>query len=59
MEAEGAALLCSRSRKHDFKYTTFVGDGDSSPCSAVCAMNDGRGPYEGKNITKDDMMGYD
>lgn len=28
-----------------YRYTTFIGDGDSSAFNAVCALNDGAEPY--------------
>lgn len=45
MEAEAAVRLWSRSTQLGFRYTTLVGDGDSSAYKAVCALNDNTGPY--------------
>ena len=45
METEAAIRLWSRSEARGYRYVTFVGDGDSSAFNAVCAMNDGEGPY--------------
>ncbi|KAG0718304.1 hypothetical protein GWK47_052685 [Chionoecetes opilio] len=46
MEAEAAVKLWPRSTNHNFRYVTFVSDRDSSAYNAVCALNDGRGPYD-------------
>lgn len=46
MEAEAAVRMWSRSSQMKLRYTTFVGDGDSSAFNAVCALNDGEGPYD-------------
>ena len=46
MEAAAAVKLWTRSTNHNFRYVSFVSDGDSSAYKAVCALNDGRGPYE-------------
>ena len=46
MEAEEARRLWSRSQSRGFRYITFVGDGDSKAHTAVCELNDGKGPYD-------------
>lgn len=45
MEAHSAVVLWSRSESKRLRYTVFVGDGDSSAYSAICALNNGNGPY--------------
>lgn len=46
MEAAIAVRIWSRSSDYKMRFTTFVGDGDSSAYNAVCGLNDGKGPYE-------------
>lgn len=45
MEVEGAVRLWKWPSQLSFHYVAFVGDGDSAACKAVCALNDGKGPY--------------
>jgi hypothetical protein len=45
METEAARRMWSRSEALGYRYTTFVGDGDSSAFNAVKALNGGAGPY--------------
>lgn len=52
MEAAAAMKLFSRSLDNNMRYTVFISDGDSSAYTAVCNMNDGKGPYNGMKIKK-------
>lgn len=45
MEAAAAVEMWGRSLNYNMQYETFVSDGDSSAFLAVCAMNEGKGPY--------------
>lgn len=58
MEPEAAVWLWSHSCEHRFRYTTFAGDGNSSAFSAMCGMNDARGPYEDKKATKEECVNH-
>lgn len=53
MEAEAAKSLLARYPTKTFKYTVFVGDGDSSAYNAVCQMNNNNGPYDGAPVIKE------
>lgn len=57
VEAEIAVCLWSRSLQHNFRYVTFVGDGDSSAHSAVCKLNNGQGPYD-VCVTKEECINH-
>lgn len=46
MEGEIAVRIWSRTTDYKMRFTTFVGDGDSSSYNNICRLNDGRGPYE-------------
>ena len=39
------------------RFTTFVGDGDSSAYNAVCKLNGGKGPYE-VPVTKEECINH-
>ena len=58
MEAEEARRLWERSVNHNFRYITFVGDGDSKAYNAVCEMNDGNGPYENIKVEKMECINH-
>lgn len=58
MEKEAAVRLWSRSTNFNFRYTTFIGDGDSSAYDAVCQMNDKRGPYDNVAIVKEECVNH-
>ena len=59
MEAEGARILWKRSIEQlNMRYVTFVGDGDSTAFTAVCALNDGKGPYEGIQVKKEECINH-
>lgn len=45
MEAAAAVELWGRSEIYNMLYGTFVSDGDSSACQAVCDMYKRKGPY--------------
>lgn len=45
MDAAAALEMWGRSLSYNMQYETFVSDGDSSALLAVCAMNEGKGPY--------------
>ena len=45
MESEATSRLWSRSQGLGFRYTSFVGDADSSTYNTITALNGGRGPY--------------
>ena len=57
MEQEAAVRIWTRSQQHGLRYVSFVGDGDSSAYKAVCALNNGRGPYE-CSVTKEECINY-
>ncbi|XP_050709396.1 uncharacterized protein LOC126994185 [Eriocheir sinensis] len=57
MEAEAARRLWQRSETLGFRYITFVGDGDSSAYKAVCALNDGTGPYSCR-VVKEECINH-
>ena len=57
MEAEAAVRIWGRSEQHGFRYATFVGDGDSTAYKAVCAMEEGRGPYD-KKVVKEECINH-
>ena len=42
METGGAVRLWSRSQEYGLRYTSFIGDADSSVFNVVCALNNGR-----------------
>lgn len=46
MGAEIALHIWSRTTDYKMRFTTFVGDGDSSSYNNICRLNEGRGPYE-------------
>lgn len=46
MEAEAASCLWRCLTQHCLRYTTFIGDGDSSTYNTICALNEGQGPYD-------------
>ena len=50
MEPEEARRLWARSKNYNFRYVTFVGDGDSASYKAVTEMNNGEGPYADDDI---------
>ncbi|XP_068212243.1 uncharacterized protein [Palaemon carinicauda] len=60
MEAEGAKKIWSRSiSKYNFRYSVFVGDGDSSAYNAVIGLNNNEGPY-GRNhrVKKEECINH-
>ena len=57
MEAAAAVKLWTRSTNHNFRYVSFVSDGDSIAYKAVCALNDGCGPYE-TPVQKEECVNY-
>lgn len=57
MEGEAAVRIWSRSLELKMKYTTFVGDGDSSAHKAVCQLNNGKGPYE-EPVIKEECINH-
>ena len=58
MEKEGALRLWQRSRYRGFQYVTFLGDGDSAAYNAICALNDGNGPYENVDVSKEECINH-
>ena len=46
MKAEIAVRIWSRTTNYNMRFTIYISNGDSSAYSAVCRLNDGRGPYE-------------
>lgn len=58
MEVEAARRLWQRSERRGFRYTTFVGDGDSATYNAVCAFNDGAGPYLAAQVVKEECVNH-
>lgn len=46
MEAAAAARIWGRSAELGFRYTSLISDGDAAAFKAVCALNDGAGPYD-------------
>lgn len=57
MEETAAKILWQRSEDSQLRYTTFIGDGDCSAYSAVCALSEGEGPYGlEKPITKEECV---
>nr|XP_045618088.1 uncharacterized protein LOC123770336 [Procambarus clarkii] len=52
MEADAAVLMWGRSQDNKLRYTTLVGDGDSSTFNKVCGMNNDAGPYEDVKVEK-------
>ena len=57
MEAECAVQLWGRSEDIGFRYTTFVGDGDSSAYTSVTKMNNGKGPYN-VEVVKEECVNH-
>ncbi|MPC48538.1 hypothetical protein E2C01_042313 [Portunus trituberculatus] len=57
MEPEIAVRIWSRSSDYKMRFTTFVGDWDSSAYNAVCGLNGGRGSYE-VPVTKDECVNH-
>lgn len=53
MEPEIAVRIWTRSKNYKMRFTTFVGDGDSSAYNAVCKLNDGKGP-----VTKEECINH-
>ena len=45
MEVEAALRMWQRSEGLGFRYSTFIGDRDCAIYNAICALNDGAGPY--------------
>ena len=45
MEVEAALRLWQHSERRDFRYTSFIGDGDCATYNAICDINDGADPY--------------
>ncbi|XP_045594769.2 uncharacterized protein [Procambarus clarkii] len=58
MEADAAVLMWGRSDVNKLRYTTFVGDGDSSAYNKVCAMNNGAGPYGDTKVEKAERINH-
>lgn len=58
MKVEQATRLWKRSLQHDFRYTVFVGDGDYSAHKAVCALNNGQGPYRSVKLEKEECINH-
>lgn len=58
MEVEQATRLWKRSLQHGFMYTVFVGDGDPSANKAVCALNNGQGPYRSVKVEKEECINH-
>lgn len=56
MEKEAAVHLWARSSLHHFRYTTFVGDGDSSTYNAVCYQNNGCDPYDNVTVVREECL---
>ncbi|XP_068229986.1 uncharacterized protein [Palaemon carinicauda] len=60
MKAEGAEKIWSRSiSKYNFRYSVFVGDGDSSAYNAVIGLNNNEGLY-GRNhpVKKEECINH-
>ena len=59
MDAAGAVACWGRSLGRKFRYKVFVGDGDSSAHKAVCAMNNGSGPYGDEHpVAKEECVNH-
>jgi hypothetical protein len=54
METEAARRLWSRSVARGYRYTSFVGDGDSSAFNAVKELN----PYPGVTVVKEECLNH-
>lgn len=59
MEAEGAVRMWQRSvKKNKMRYTTFIGDGDSSAYKSVIGLHKGKGPYDGVEMAKEECVNH-
>jgi hypothetical protein len=58
MEVEAAVRMWQRSEARGYRYTRFIGDGDSAAYNAVCALNDGAGPYATATVVKEECINH-
>nr|XP_045625473.1 uncharacterized protein LOC123774857 [Procambarus clarkii] len=58
MEPDAAVLMWGRSLDKKLRYTTLVGDGDSSAFNKICAMNNGDGPYADVRVDKAECINH-
>lgn len=58
MEPAGAVRMWERSEGKGFRYITFLSDGDSNSFNAVCALNDGNGPYTNHTVKKEECINH-
>ena len=52
-EVKAAVTMWSKSTHLGFRYTTFIGDGDSGAYKAVCALNNSTDPYDCSVVKKE------
>ncbi|XP_069191065.1 uncharacterized protein [Procambarus clarkii] len=58
MEPDATVLMWGRSLDKKLRYTTLVGDGDSSAFNKICAMNNGDGPYADVRVDKVECINH-
>nr|XP_053630951.1 uncharacterized protein LOC128687513 [Cherax quadricarinatus] len=58
MEVEAALIIWQRSLKHKLRYKTIVSDGDSATYKGIIELNDGAGPYQGLQVTKEECINH-
>ncbi|KAK3878412.1 hypothetical protein Pcinc_016996 [Petrolisthes cinctipes] len=58
METAAALKLFGRSLDKYIRYTVFISVGDSSAYTAVCNMNNGKGPYDGVKVEKGECINH-
>ncbi|XP_069961373.1 uncharacterized protein [Cherax quadricarinatus] len=58
MEVEAALIIWQRSLKQKLRYKTIVSDGDSATYKGIIELNDGAGPYQGLQVTKEECINH-
>ncbi|KAK8731958.1 hypothetical protein OTU49_007358, partial [Cherax quadricarinatus] len=58
MEVEAALIIWQRSLKQKLRYKTIVSDGDSATYKGITELNDGAGPYQGLQVTKEECINH-
>nr|XP_053634350.1 uncharacterized protein LOC128689906 [Cherax quadricarinatus] len=58
MEVEAALIIWQRSVKQKLRFKTIVSDGDAATYKGIIELNDGAGPYEGLQVTKEECINH-
>ena len=58
MKTEATIPMWQRSEPRGYRYTCFVGDGDSAAYKAVCALTDGAGLYATATVVNNENVNH-